>query len=127
MSKIKIRIINVKFINEKMSVESIVKDCEFKDGDYHVNINKSFNTVSSSVARDEIVFMPICKKGYCMITVCSFNISDEYESILKKKIFEIAILYLNSEIENYESIIKDSEGRINNLQAYIKEMKKNID
>lgn len=46
MSKTKVRIVNVKFINEKMSMESVVKECDCVNGEYELKINKSFNEVN---------------------------------------------------------------------------------
>lgn len=124
MSKTKIRIVNVKFINEKMSMESVVKECECVNGEYELKINKSFNEVNGQMIRDEAVFMPMCKKGYCMISVCSFNTDEYYEKTLIQKVYGISIIYLQSEMEKCENEIKDLEKRIDNFRFMINEMKK---
>ena len=124
MSKTKIRVINVKFYNEKLQSESLIKTSECINNEYFININKSFNSISSEVIRDEVVFMPICKKGYCMFSICSFRLDEKYEANLLKKINEIVVLYLNSEIENYEEEIKEIDNKIVNIRNIICELEK---
>lgn len=116
MSKTKIKVINVKFTNDKMQIETLVKQAEIQGCECFLNINKSFNVVSYEIIRDEIVFMPICKKGYCWFSICSFNLDDYHESQMLKNIKEIASLYIQSQIEECEVEIKNLDNRIINLQ-----------
>lgn len=126
MSKTKIRVINIKIINEKMTQESFIKESEYINNEYHLNINKSFKSISTEMIRDEIVFLPICKKGYFMASICSFNINEDYEKKLFQKINEIASICISSNIEEYENEIKLIEEKINSLKLIIKNLKKDI-
>lgn len=123
MSKTKIRVVNIKIINEKMTKESFIKESNCVNNEYHLNINKSFDSISLEMIRDEVVFLPICKKGYCMVSVCSFNINEDYQKNLFKKVSEIATICIDSNVEEYENEIKIIEDKINSLQFVIKELK----
>lgn len=122
MSKTQIKVINLKFINEKMQYESLTKQAEYKNKEYILNINKSFDSISEEMIRDEVVFMPICKKGYCMFSICSFKIEEFYEKKLITKLNEIALLYINSEMEKYEMEIEEIETKINNLRNIVTQL-----